>query len=507
MIITKLISKSKFQEYLICPKDAWFRLHELESDEFEVSLSEKGRMEQGNIVERYAKELVQFYGFVEVKGKGFTEFKREVDELMLKKVSAIYQPSFVSEGFICRCDFLVYNSKTKKWDIYEVKGTNSLKDADGPRDHISDITFQTIVLESYGVTVGDQYIVHLNNKYIRRDNINIKELFVIVNCTEQVVEKKELTAKQMDKAKKYLNQEKEPREGCDCLYYCRGSHCETISKSHPEIPEYSIHDLSGIRTGKLTSLIKEGIYHLHDIEDTSSFSEIQQNQIHTHKTDKEIINKEEIVNILDSYNYPLYFFDYETFAPAVPIYPGYKTYQRIPIQFSLHIIDKKGDPVRHVDYLHQENSDPSEIVAQKLNEYINPKGTILAWNYSFEKGVTEEIAERLPKYEPILSRICKQMKDLRDIFSKQHYVHKDFRGSSGVEAVMNVLLPKMSYDHLPYHGDIVGYVWWSDVVNKGAEPEGRDEKIHLIKEYCKQDTFVMVEIFRILNDIINKNAK
>ena len=96
------------------------------------------------------------------------------------------------------------------------------------------------------------------------------------------------------------------------------------------------------------------------------------------------------------------------------------------------------------------------------------------------------------------------MKDLSDVFSKQHYVHKNFKGRFAIEAIMNVLLPQMTYENLPYTGEDVGYVWWQDIVNKGSGAEEREKKVHLIIEYCKQDTFVMVEIFRILNDIIRK---
>lgn len=502
----KLISKSRFLEYLVCPKDAWFRLHMPELEEFKLSETDINVMNQGNIAEGYAAKLKIFSGFIEVKNFG-VEAKEEVDSLITKKTPVIYQPTFVADGFIIRCDFLVLNKKTDKYDLYEVKGVNSLKENDKqPRDHISDLSFQTIILEKYGINIGDIYIVHLSDEYIRGEELDIEKLFVAEDCTEKVSEKKEVTAERMEQAKTYLNQKKEPVDGCKCHLYGRSRHCATFKRSHPEIPEYSVHDLSriGLSPNKLVELVKKKTYLLHEIENTADLSIPQQNQIHTHKTDEEIINVEEIAKILDSYTYPLYFFDYETFAPAIPAYKGYKPYQRIPIQFSLHIIDKKDGELRHVEYLQQENSDPSETVAKKLEEYIDPAGTVIAWNDKFEKGVTKEIGERLPQCAPIMNRICDQIKDLMDIFSKQHYVHKDFRGRTSVEKVMNVLLPEMTYDDLPYTGNAVGFVWWQDVVNKGKKPTERAKKLQLLKDYCKQDTFVMVEIFRILNKVVAK---
>ena len=212
--------------------------------------------------------------------------------------------------------------------------------------------------------------------------------------------------------------------------------------------------------------------------------------------------KKEIENILNGYAYPLYFLDYETFAPAVPVYEGYSPYQRIPIQFSLHYIEKKGGPLQHIDYVHEDNSDPADAIAKHLTDSIDPLGTVLAWNVGFERSVTNELASREPKYEKTLQRICTQMQDQMDVFTKQHYVHKGFKGSAAIESVMNVLLPEMTYDDLPYTGEAVGFVWWKDIVATGASTTERIEKIRLIREYCKQDTLVMVEIFRILNDLI-----
>ena len=500
----KLISKSIFLDYLSCPKDAWFHLNKPELEEFKISETQQNIYNLGNEAEEYAKKLKIFSGMKEVESRG-SESKKEVDLLMTQKVSAIYQPTFIADGYIIRCDVIVWNKLSSNWDLYEIKGSTSRKDA-GERDHISDVAFQAIVLEKYGVPLGRTYIVHLNKEYVRQGEIDIEALFVISDCATKVEARKLTIVDEMEKAKKYLNQENEPADGCDCHFCGRSSHCATFSLSHPDIPEYSIHDLSyiGKSPNKLKKLVEEGIYHLHDIKDTSDFSDAQQNQIETHKTNKEIINKEEIANILNGYAYPLYFFDYETFAPAIPVYDGYSPYQRMPIQFSLHVIDKKGGSLRHIDYLHEENSDPSEAVAKHLIEDIEPLGTVLAWNVGFERSVTNELASRLPAYENPLRRICGQMQDLMDVFSKQHYVHKDFKGRVAIESVMNVLLPEMTYDHLPYTGQDVGFVWWSDIVNKGTKPSERKKKIHLIKEYCKQDTKVMVDIFEILNNVIKE---
>ena len=68
-------------------------------------------------------------------------------------------------------------------------------------------------------------------------------------------------------------------------------------------------------------------------------------------TDQPIINKKTLVDILDSLKYPLYFIDYESIQPAIPVYDGTKPYQQIPFQYSLHIIKEKEAPLEHKEFL------------------------------------------------------------------------------------------------------------------------------------------------------------
>ncbi len=497
----RLISKSRFLNYLTCPKDAWFRIHKPDLEEFKVTPTLQHIFDQGYEAEAYATKLKAFDGAIEIKSRG-DGAKKDVDDLLEKKVPAIYQPTFVVDGFIIRCDFLKWDAASEKWDLYEVKSSTKRHDS-GARDHLSDAAFQANVLERYGVPLGRIFIVHFNGDYVRHGDIDVESLFVQNDSTAKVNARRVSVAGEMEEAKTYLNQETEPKDGCDCIYYGRSSHCETFERSHPNIPEYSVHDISyiGSSKNKLRNLIEQNIFHPHEIEDTSDYTDRQQNQIETHKSKKDIIVLHEIENVLKGYAYPLYFFDYETYAPAIPAYDGFSPYQRMPIQFSLHYVEREGGPLLHKEYMHVENSDPSLAVAKFLSDFIDPAGTVLAWNVGFERSVTNELAERVPQYAIALKRICGQMQDLMDIFSKQHYVHRDFRGSAGLESIMNVLLPHMTYDHLPYTGQDVGFAWW-DVVTK--HPADGAEKLRLMRAYCEQDTLVMVEIWRILSTMISK---
>jgi hypothetical protein len=131
-----------------------------------------------------------------------------------------------------------------------------------------------------------------------------------------------------------------------------------------------------------------------------------------------------------------------------------------------------------------------------LDRHIDPNGTVVVWHAPFERGVNKEIGDRLPRYAARMETINSQVKDLRDIFSKQHYVHPDFRGSTSIKSVMPVLVPDLSYDHLAIQdGTSASEQWW-----QMTAPNTGDEERKMIaqdlRDYCGQDSYAMYAIRR-----------
>ena len=56
--------------------------------------------------------------------------------------------------------------------------------------------------------------------------------------------------------------------------------------------------------------------------------------------------------------YPIYFIDYESFNPAIPIYKGYKPYDQIPFQWSLHVQREKDGNLEHFEFIETQKKDP-----------------------------------------------------------------------------------------------------------------------------------------------------
>ncbi len=338
--MTQLISKTIFQEFLYCPKNIWLKLHKPELlDKFTLSEFELHLMEQGNEVESLAHNLQLFKGGIEVESKG-EERVQETQRFMTEKALVIFQATFIDDGFIVRNDALKYNAEKKCWDLYEIKATNSIHEGGRKRDHIVDIAFQVSVLRRAHVPLGRFFHVRLNKEYVRAGDIDVEALFEIEDVTENVEGRMPEVESKMEVAVEYLNQEKEPVGGCECVYGGRKSQCTMFKYTNPHIPDYSVHDISHIHKTKLLQFMEQKIYSLDDISDPEDFklSERQANQVLAHKLQRPIIDLEKIKEELDSLKFPLYFFDYESFAPAIPAFNGYSPYQQIPFQFSLHLL-------------------------------------------------------------------------------------------------------------------------------------------------------------------------
>ena len=116
--------------------------------------------------------------------------------------------------------------------------------------------------------------------------------------------------------------------------------------------------------------------------------------------------------------FPIHFVDFETFSPALPLYPETRPYQMIPFQWSDHILNADGG-LSHREFLHTDHNDPRGSFAKGLLETVERKGSIVAYG-SFESTRLKEVAEYLPDLAPALERVRNRIIDLLRFNSRPH---------------------------------------------------------------------------------------
>jgi hypothetical protein len=499
------ITKTMYREYLKCPKNTWLKLNKAELQElFSLSEFDKNLVRQGVEVELLAQKLFpQAINIENMGGDPISITKQHIQQ----QVSCLFQPTFIFDKFLARNDVLEFDHITGRWDLYEIKATNSLEENKTGPNHIDDVSFQVAILQKNEVKIGKIFIIHLNNDYIRSGEIDINQLLIKEDVTEKVMQKQQQTLLKMEQAKIDLFQTSESSVFCPCIYRGRSSQCETFKYTHKHIPEYSVHDLVRIGSSrkKLAELIDKEILNIEDIPEHFDLSIAQKNQVAACRLAKTFIDTFSIREELSKLHYPLYFLDYETYAPSIPMFDAYKPYQQIPFQFSLYRVNTFGDKPVHSEYLHISDSDPSMEIIKKLRESIGSRGTIIVWYKGFEQMINAQLGDRHPEHKEFLSDLNARIYDLMEIFSKQFYVHPDFRGKTSIKRVLPVLIPELNYaDQNIKDGTSASQNWYDMVFNSLSDIE-KECIANSLKSYCALDTYAMYAIWSFLMTNVNAN--
>ena len=492
------ISKTDYLIFRECHKNAWLKIHRPEIFH-QAGLSEfdKAIIETGNEVEEYARKL--FPGGVLIEGRD-TRAQEITLRHIAQKAPLLFQPVFAKDGFLAALDVLQFDPKTNGYFLYEVKASNSVKED----VHISDLAFQCVVLEKMNIPVRKASVIHLNSEYVRAGALNIENLFRIDDVTEAVQKMQPHTLAEMEIAQEYLSKENEPAGHCDCIFKGRSRHCSTFNYSNPDVPKYGVHDIAriGSSKAKLVELADSSIFRLEDLPEDIELTTIQQNQVDAYLRDRVLIHKDKIADELEKIVFPMYFLDYETCPAAIPRFDGFSPYQQIPFQYSLHVLDQPNGKPRHEEFLSTTPDDPSAALAASLQKHIDNVGSIVVWNKKFECGINDEMGERIPAAKAFLASLNARVYDLMDIFQKQHYVHKDFKGGVSIKDVLPVLAPELSYEDLAIKEGGTASQSWDKIASSEIGQDEKDSIARDLKLYCERDTYAMYAIWRHLQNLV-----
>jgi len=491
------VSKTEYLLFKACKKNAWLKIHRPDVfNERALSEFDKTIIEAGNEVESYARKL--FPQSVLIQGRDSNAQELTLEHVN-RKTPVMLQPVFAKDGFMAALDILKFNSRTTAYSVYEVKASNSIKET-----HLTDLAFQWALLSGLRIPVESAYIIHLNPEYVRDGQLDVQQLFKIIDVSSSVQKLLPATRAEMRMAQEYLMQETEPFGPCDCIYKGRSGHCSTFKYSNPKVPEYGVHDITRIGRSKekLKNLVDKCILRLEDLPNDLELSTMQRGQISAYLQDRIVIREDKIAEELRKISEPLYFLDYETSPEAVPRFPGFSPYQQIPFQYSLHIFDStKAEPLRHEEFLSTTPDDPSEALCASLRKHVGDSGSVVVWNKQFECTINAQLAQRVPAARPFLDGLNDRAYDLMDIFSEQYYVHKGFRGGTSIKDVLPVLAPDLTYENLVIKEGGTASLSWNKITSNEIAQAEKDLIAANLRAYCKLDTYAMYVVWRHLKDL------
>lgn len=488
-----MLTKSDYNRYLECPIHLWlhkYRRNALPAVEEDMKL--QWIFEQGNLVESYARQLFPDARLVE----GHTEdSERQTKELIAAGVMTIFQATAIADGLLAMADVLRFDAASQAWDLYEVKSGTKVK-----KEYLHDIAFQRLAFTKAGYRIGRVFLIHINSAYVRRGDISPSQLLAIQDVTsmaDRVATAMEATV--VESLALLERAELPTREHVSCT--CSPKDCPCVDHCYPAVPDYSVFYLHGIHASKARKFYDAGTRHITDLPATFTGNTAQAFQLQVARSGRPIIEQARIREVLASLRYPLYFLDYESWAPAIPMFDGYRPYQQMVFQYSLHVLRAPGAAMEHSECLVSEHCDPMRVVAARLAEDIGGDGNIIVWNAQFEANRNDEMAIHVPELADFLRGLNGRIFDLMEIFRQQRYVHPAFRGSCSIKDVLPVVAPALSYkDLVIQEGGTASLTWYRMLTDGRGAPE-RGQACKNLTDYCKLDTLAMVEVFRHLDGI------
>jgi hypothetical protein len=209
--------------------------------------------------------------------------------------------------------------------------------------------------------------------------------------------------------------------------------------------------------------------------------------------------KEAIHKFLAALEHPLQFLDFETFAPAIPLFDGTRPYQKIPFQYSLHVEEKLGE-LLHYSFLANGPGDPRLELLRQLKHDIRPRGSILTYNQSFEQGVLEDLARTFPEYADWIGEVVCRLSDLIIPFRNFHYYHPAQEGSASIKHVLPALVGQSYAGMNIADGEAASRAYLDMTYGNLAQAQKAQIRADLEK-YCGLDTEAMVLIVKKLDQI------
>jgi hypothetical protein len=479
------ISKTRYMNGLQCSRLLWFVVNSPEELP-EIEEDKQFIFDQGHEVGDYAKKL--FPKGVEVPhDSNFIEATKQ----LVSQRDTIFEGAFSYKGTFAKVDILKSVNKDQ-WDIIEVKSSTKVKD-----EHIEDVAFQRFVVEGAGLKVRQCHQIYVNNEYVRDGDIDARGFLSEEDITNQVAEKLGHIKDNIIKIQKVIALEKPPTMSI-------GPHCSTpydcplSEKCWSFLPEHNVTELYYFGQKKYEMLNKD-ILSIKDLPSGVKLSDKQMIQIAAIKSGKPLIDNESIKRFLKSLEYPVYCLDFETLGVAVPPFDKARPYQKIPFQFSIHVIQKMGSDVESHSFLADGRKNFAPELIKALN-VIGPTGTVLVYNMSFEKQVLKALAELSPKDANWLESISDRLRDLIEPFRAFSYYHPDQHGSMSLKAVLPVLTNK-SYKEMEIgEGGMASLKYYLTHFRDSAREE-KEKVRNALLEYCKLDTEGMVAILRKLEEI------
>jgi len=479
------LSKTAYVKGLQCPLLLWTYLNRRQ-DLPPTSPATQALFDLGHEIGRLAQSLWSGGREVPMDWRNLAATEDTTRRFMEQGIP-VFEASFLVDRRYCRVDILE-PAPGGAWNLMEVKATTSVKDV-----HLDDVAFQADALRRAGVRLHRLFLLHIDNRYVRHGAIDPHGLLVKEDVTDRVAAREGGVASRVEELLAVIDGPA-PRVpiGEHCL---EPYECPLKERCWSFLPEHHPLQLYRVRKREAFRHIHAGVRAIVDLP-PSGLNEKQRIQQEAIVSGRPHVDAPALRRWLAGLSYPLHHLDFETINPGIPLFDGTRPFQRIPFQFSLHMQESPGTPARHLEFLETEARDPRPALIEALAA-IGPKGSLLAYNMGFERGVLEELARDFPPRAAFLRDLAARLRDLLVPFRDFSLYHPAQMGSCSIKQVLPAFTP-LRYDELDIHDGEQAFREYLRVVHGEASPDERRRVLDDLRRYCGLDTLAMVELLEVV---------
>jgi hypothetical protein len=248
-----------------------------------------------------------------------------------------------------------------------------------------------------------------------------------------------------------------------------------VSTQRPDNGRYSVFTLhKGSQLAR--ELAREGITDIRQVDATARrISAKQRIQIEAVLSDRLYVDAKSLGRFLDRLVPPLFFLDFEAYAPSVPSFSGLSPYEHLPVIASTHTRRDRDGEITHDNFISPAGRDSRESLFRWLQELLGDEGSIVVFSKGFESAMVRQMARRTGDTEAG-ERLVARMVDLLDPFAEFAVYHPDQRGKVSLKRVLPAFTDA-HYEESPLadgmHANLA-YTRWADRALVAAAPSGSD---------------------------------
>jgi len=490
------LSKSRYTLGLQCHRRLWWTVHEPDAPELVIGPELQAVFDQGHRVGEAAREQFPGGTLIDVEPWKVRERCEATDAALRAGAAVVYEASFSAGNVFAAVDVLHRAPGRRGFTITEVKSTLSVKD-----EHVLDAAVQAHVVRAAGLPVSRVEVMHLNPECRHPE---LSSLFVRANVTDRVKESLSSIPAQVSTQLGMLA-EPEPPAVTPGPHCSEPWECPFRKRCWPEAREHSIHTLYTSERER-RALADEGYESILDVPDDVPLEGIADRQRRAVQTGA-IVVAPGLLDALSALIPPIAHLDFETIAPAIPVWSGCSPYAALPLQFSVRVDGQHGDAPRELGWLAEGATDPRPALARALIEALPRTGAIVVYARGFESARLRELAEALPELARELLAIEARLVDLLPVV-RGHVYHPAFGGSFSLKSVAPALVPGFTYEDLDIRDGAAASRALAALVLRGepAEEPAHTSLRRALLAYCARDTLGTSEVLKKLRQLSRRDT-